>query len=216
MARQPQGKLADVSGKHVSIDPQEHYDNWADTYDRDLLDEYGYSAHRIATRALADLAPDKDISIIDVGCGTGLVGLELVKHGFSNIDGVDISRQMMAKAEATGVYRDLIWQNVEETPVIDDGAYDAVICAGSFGIGHMGPEAIPNLISMAAPGKPVIIFMNAEPFVDEDYPSHISQLETRGIWTVDRIEDHNYMDALDRPGKLIIAHRNEQVTHVPG
>ena len=34
-------------------------------------------------------------------------------------------------------------------------------------------------------------------------------LEREGAWTVARVEDHNYMDALVRPGKLILAHRTE-------
>ena len=53
----------------------------------------------------------------------------------------------------------------------------------------------------------VVIFMNAEPFIDDDYATHVAQLERSGRWIVERIEDHNYMDALDRPGKLMIAHR---------
>ncbi len=114
---------------------------------------------------------------------------------------------MLAEAEKTDVYRNLIWQNVEKETAIEDGAYDAVISVGSFGIGHLGPEAIRELIRMAVPGGSVVIFMNAEPFDDDDYASHITGLETDGIWTVDHIEDHNYMDALDRPGKLIIARR---------
>ena len=207
MAKQPQGNLAAVSGKHVSIDPQTHYDGWAENYDDDLLNEYGYTAHRIASAAFDTLVTDKQASIIDVGCGTGLVGIELTARGFTNIDGIDISSNMLAKAKQTNVYRDLIWQDVEGDPVIEDGAYDAVICVGSFGIGHMGPTAIEGLIRMAGPGMPVVIFLNAEPYIDEGYATHIAGLEQAGKWRVDRIEDHNYMEALNRPGKLIIANR---------
>lgn len=207
MSKKPQGRLADVSGKDVTITPAEHYDGWAKSYNEDLLNEYGYSAHKIASAALAEIVSDRQASIIDVGCGTGLVGLELVHAGFTNVDGIDISKNMLAEAEQTGVYRKLIWQDVEKDAVIADSAYDAVISVGSFGIGHMGPQAFGDLIRMASPGGPVVIFMNAEPFVDENYPKHIEALEQSNTWTVDRIENHNYMDALDRPGKLIIARR---------
>ena len=207
MGKNPQGRLAQVSGKDVSITPAEHYDGWAKSYNEDLLNEYGYSAHKIASAAFAKIATDRSASIIDVGCGTGLVGLELVDAGFTNIDGVDISANMLAEAEQTGIYRNLILQDVEKDPAIDDGTYDAVISVGSFGIGHMGPEAFGDLVRMAKPGGAVVIFMNAEPFVDENYADHIKSLEQDNTWTVSRIEDHNYMDALDRAGKLIIAHR---------
>lgn len=207
MSSKPQGRLAEVTGKDVTIDPAEHYDGWANSYNEDLLNEYGYSAHKIASAAFATIVTSKQASIIDVGAGTGLVGLELVKQGFSNIDGIDISKNMLAEAAKTGVYRELIWQDVEQDAVIGDGAYDAVISVGSFGIGHMGPESFAGLIRMARPGGPVVIFMNAEPYIDENYVEHITGLERDDIWTVECIDDHNYMDALDRPGKLIIAHR---------
>ncbi|MFT5116413.1 MAG: SAM-dependent methyltransferase [Parasphingorhabdus sp.] len=207
MSKAPQGKLAQVTGKNVSIDPAEHYDDWAARYNDDLLNEYGYTAHKLATLALTRMLQDKSASIIDVGCGTGLVGLELAESGFKTIDGIDISKNMLAEAEKINVYRSLLWQDAEKDSVIDDGAYNAVISAGSFGKGHMGPDALGSLISMAVPNGLVVIFMNAEPFGDEDYASHIRQLEEGNKWVVVRIEDHNYMEALDRPGKLIIARR---------
>ena len=210
MSKTPRGKLADVSGKDVSIDPAEHYDAWAADYDRDLLEEYGYRAPRIAVQALSELLPDTTARIIDVGCGTGLVGLELAKRGYDRLEGVDISQRMLAEAAKTGVYRELIRQDAEKEPAPEQGAYDAVISVGSFGLGHLGPEAFPKLIGLARPGAPVVIFMNAEPYVDQDYDRHVRDLERDGTWIVTRVEDHNYMDALERPGKLILALRSER------
>ena len=208
MAKLPEGRLAQVSGKGVRIDPASHYDGWAKTYDRDLLGEYGYRAPRIGAETFARALPDRAVPVIDVGCGTGLVGLELARLGFTALDGVDISRNMLAEAEKTGVYRRLIWQDAEKGPAIADGAYDGVISIGSFGAGHLGPGAIAGLIRMAQPGAPVMIFMNAQPYADEGFEPQIRLLEDEGRWTVERIEDHNYMDALDRPGKLIVARRS--------
>ena len=206
---EPTGRLAAVSGKNVSIDPAQHYDAWADEYEADLLGNYRYCAHTIAVDALADAVPDRGAAIIDIGCGTGLVGAALQGHGFTRIDGVDISSGMLAKARARGIYRTLFQQNAEEAPAAPVGHYDAVISVGSFGIGHLGPEAMPRLVDYARPGAPIVIFMNAEPFIDEDYAGHIARMEREAVWAAIRIEDHNYMAALDRPGKLILARRTE-------
>ena len=54
----------------VAIDPAEHYDAWAETYEADLLGDYGYCAHRIAATAFRSLVPGLEAEIIDVGCGT--------------------------------------------------------------------------------------------------------------------------------------------------
>lgn len=204
---EPSGKLAAVSGKKVSIDPAQHYDAWADEYEADLLKNYRYCAHTIAAAALSGALPDRGGTIIDIGCGTGLVGAELVAHGFSQIDGVDISTGMLTKARGRGIYRTLFRQDAGQQPAAPVSHYDAVISVGSFGIGHLGPDAMPRLVEHARPCAPVIIFMNAEPFVDEDYAGHIARMEQEGVWTLTRIEDHNYMAALDRPGKLIVARR---------
>ena len=102
-----------------------------------------------------------------------------------------------------------IRQDAEKAPAPERGAYDAVICVGSFRLGHLGPEAFPNLVALARPGAPVVIFMNAERYVDQDYARHVAAFERDGVWVVTRIEDHNYMDALERPGKLILARRPE-------
>ena len=47
----------------------------------------------------------KDISIVDLGCGSGLVGEQLHKRGYRNIDGVDLSVEFLKEARRKGVYR---------------------------------------------------------------------------------------------------------------
>ena len=70
-------KLAAVSGKNVCIDAEKHYDSWAKKYEKELLEDYGYCAHRIGSEAFANYERRKSCEVIDVGCGTGLVGEEL-------------------------------------------------------------------------------------------------------------------------------------------
>ena len=196
-----------MTGKAVSIDPAKHYDGWASNYDKDLLKEYGYSAPRIAADALAGILPDWNALILDVGCGTGLVGKELAGHGYKRFIGVDVSAGMLAEAERTGLYERLVHVDAEIEGPGETDACEAVISVGSFGLGHMGPEAMTGLARCAKSGGPVVIFMNAEPFGDQDYAAAMSGMERDGVWRVASITDHNYMDALNRPGKLIVAHR---------
>ena len=98
------GKLAKVSGHGSKVDSQTLYDQWAGRYNTELINEYGYIAPFITVDKLKDFHLDKDIEIIDVGCGTGLVGLELHKLGYSNIDGYDISQEMLKAAKKTKIY----------------------------------------------------------------------------------------------------------------
>ena len=41
------GKLAKVSGKNAKVDSKLLYDEWANDYDNDLINEYGYIAPKL-------------------------------------------------------------------------------------------------------------------------------------------------------------------------
>jgi len=205
--KKAKGKLAQVTGSDVKIDPENHYDSWAENYDRELLDQYGYCAHKIAVDAFSKIHSDRNAPVIDVGCGTGLVGVELAQIGYQVIDGVDVSRGMLDKSHSLGIYRKLFHGRIgsDELPILV--GYSGVLCVGSFGLGHMGQEDIERLIEMAMPKAPIVIFMNAEPFGLEGYTSTLNRLRDARLWMIEKLEDHNYMSALDRPGKLIVGRR---------
>ena len=201
------GKLAQLTGSNVNIDPEEHYDSWAKNYDRELLDQYGYCAHKLAVDAFAKIHLNRRAAIIDVGCGTGLVGLELSQIGYKAIDGVDVSQGMLDKSNSLGIYRKLFQRRIGFDDLAALVGYSGVLCVGSFGLGHMGQEDIALLIEMAAPNAPIVIFMNAAPFDSQKYILTLERLSNEGFWVVEQLEDHKYMSALDRPGKLIIGRR---------
>ncbi len=47
------------------------------------------------TEALTSVGPLDEHALLDAGCGTGLVGIELKKNGFDNLDGADFSQKML-------------------------------------------------------------------------------------------------------------------------
>lgn len=203
--KKPSGKLAKVSGNSSEIDSKVLYDEWAGDYNRDLINEYGYIAPNITVNKFNVLLPIKDIKIIDVGCGTGLVGKELNKLGYLNIDGYDISPEMLKIAKQLDIYKELKQTDLNEGPLTPTKTYDALICVGSFGYGALDPKAIKNLVALVKSGGMIFIFMNSEPFNSQNYQEYISKLEKQSLWSVKSIDEYNYMDKLDRPGKLIIA-----------
>lgn len=183
------------------------YDEWAQTYEHDLLVNLGYTAHKIAAAALADILINRTAGIIDIGCGTGLVGQELAHVGFTTIDGIDISTDMLSHAKDKSVYRNLLTGDMNGRTTIGDATYDAAICAGSFAPGHLGPESHAEFIRIVKPGSPIVIFMNGVHFHNDGYEAHIKALEDLGLWQVISITGHNYMTKLDRPGTLIITRK---------
>jgi len=205
--KQPEGKLAQVTGNQVHIDPELYYDDWADSYDKELLEEYGYCAHEIGAKALAETQIPFDSPILDVGCGTGLAGVELSRFGYTKIDGLDVSAGMLERARNQGTYRQLFQKRIGVDNLSELPSYKGILCVGSFGLGHMEQEDIIRLIDLAAANASIVIFMNAEPFHAQNYEATIEHLSLDGLWRVEAIEDHNYMSELERPGKLIVGRR---------
>ena len=205
--KQPEGKLAQVTGNQVHIDPELYYDDWADSYDKELLEEYGYCAHEIGAKALAETQIPFDSPILDVGCGTGLAGVELSRFGYTKIDGLDVSAGMLERARNQSTYRQLFQKRIGVDNLSELPSYKGILCVGSFGLGHMEQEDIIRLIDLAAANASIVIFMNAEPFHAQNYEATIEHLSLDGLWRVEAIEDHNYMSELERPGKLIVGRR---------
>ena len=208
MAKEPNGilgKLAAYEAARISTKPL--YDEWSQNYEADLVDGLGYSGHLIAADAFSSIVDNKAASIIDIGCGTGLVGQRLKSAGYSNLDGLDISSAMLAQAVSKNIYGRLIEGDMNKRTSIPDEQYDALICAGSFAPGHLGPESYPEFIRLVRRGSPIVIFMNGAHFIEEGYESHIRKLEAQGKWNVIDIRHYNYMSALERPGRLILARK---------
>ena len=198
-------KLAEYEAANISTQPL--YDEWSQTYEQDLVGNLGYTGHLIAARALAEFAPDKTASIIDIGCGTGLVGQTLKALDYGHIDGIDFSEEMLNVARPKAIYQRLVSGDLMKKTVIETNAYQAAVCAGSFAPGHLGPECYPEIIRLVAPGSPIVIFMNGAHFVEDDYQSHIDRLEQSKVWKIVEIKAFNYMSAVERPGRLIVTRK---------
>jgi predicted TPR repeat methyltransferase len=84
----------------------DHFDRFAEAFDRQLVDVLGYDAPAKLSR-LVELAGKALPRAVDLGCGTGLAG-PLLKPGRARLVGVDLAPRMLAKAAERGVYDALV------------------------------------------------------------------------------------------------------------
>lgn len=130
-------------------DARRLYDDWAGTYDESFARAWGYVApRRIAEIFLAEGGAGAQ-PVLDIGAGTGLVAEAL--PGLE-IDGIDISPEMLARAGGKGLYRRRIEADLTATLDMADGSYGGFVSSGTFTHGHVGAECLPELLRVARAG----------------------------------------------------------------
>ena len=101
---------------------------------------------------LLEKHPDRKFNLLDLGCGTGLVGACLGRID-GHIIGVDLSEKMIEQAARHGIYSRFHRVNVldalRETPA---DHYEAISCADVLVyVGDLAP-VIPNALRVLKPG----------------------------------------------------------------
>lgn len=161
-------------------DEAEHvYDEWAERYDDDTVAGLGYVGPAVAAAKLVELARPE--VVLDAGCGTGLVGMELAKRIDVTLDGVDLSPGMLDQARARGIYRNLTRADLTQRLDIADDTYDAAICVGTLTDGHVGPAALDELARVVRPGGPIVATVLGRAWEPGGYRAHVDELAAPGV-----------------------------------
>jgi predicted TPR repeat methyltransferase len=134
-----------------SAQSKELYSQWAQTYDRTMLQGLGYLTPKNTAILLAKNVSDKKSRILDVGSGTGLAGVELSLLGFKNLDALDYSPEMLAVAAHRNVYKSMTEADLNLPLSFSDNSYDAMICTGTFTHAHVGAGCLDELIRLLKP-----------------------------------------------------------------
>jgi len=108
------------------------FDQFAADYDQRMIGQLGYAAPQIL-RELADMVmPGRDsLSILDLGCGTGLTGVAFEDLAY-RLDGIDLSPAMIEKARARNLYDHLAVADIETTLAGEGVSYDLVLAADTL------------------------------------------------------------------------------------
>jgi len=168
------------------------YQKWAALYDKDNDDLLGTVSQPTAVQIFQEYVKDKKLKIVDVGCGTGLVGQELEKSGFINFDGIDISQEMIDIAYSRG-YKALFLGNLNESLPFKSKSYDAALCVGVFTHGHVGSDRLIELARIVKSGGIICFTVNEGVYDSYGFDSKIKSLESTNIWKILEIRKSDYM-----------------------
>lgn len=104
--------LAALTGKTTQTAPRDYveelFDNYAAKFESSLVENLKYRIPRFITEMIIKKNKSDVLgSIMDLGCGTGLFGLE-IKQLCEYLEGIDLSEKMLDKAKEKNIYNKLI------------------------------------------------------------------------------------------------------------
>ena len=147
-------------GIKTPAENQRLYADWAKSYDADFAQAMDYVLPDVM--ATAFIAAGGMAPVLDLGAGTGLLGTALRRQGLLEIDGTDISQEMLTVAAAKQVYQRVFSSDLTARLPVADASYNGVVSAGTFTTGHVGPAALDEVLRIARPGAVIGITINAQ------------------------------------------------------
>ena len=159
-------------------DSRRLYADWAQTYDQEFATDMQYRMPQIVAMIYAENAVGSR-PVLDVGAGTGLLAQAIPMRASLQIDALDISPDMLQVAMDKGVYRNAIEADLTQILPIEDGVYGAVVSAGTFTHGHVGPSALDELLRIAKSGALFVLGINAEHYVERGFEAKFTALESQ-------------------------------------
>ena len=158
------------------------YKNWASDYESDVINLAGYVGHLITSDLLLNYLRNTESIVLDAGCGTGLVGEVLYKNNFRNMDGVDFSQEMLNIAHQKNIYQSLKLVDLTKKLDYENDSFDAIICAGTFTCGHVGPEALREMVRITKQGGYICFTVRKQEWEASPYLQIMNDLEKNEYW----------------------------------
>ena len=158
-------KLNDAYSLETPEDSIKLYKKWAKTYDEDFALNSNYISPQKISSFFNKHSRKTDTPILDVGAGTGLIGKFLNSKGKKKIFGIDISSEMLDQAKRKGCYSSLIELDITKKISFKDNFFGAVVSAGTFTHGHVGPDAFDELLRITKPGGLFVLSINSKFFI---------------------------------------------------
>lgn len=172
-----------------------YYKDFAPVYDAGFARALGYVTPQAVAQFYHQIALPRDVPVADIGCGTGLVAqaLDLLPR---QIEGFDISPDMLRAARAKNLYRRLHRVDLTRPVTGLDEKYGAILSAGTFTHGHLGPGPLIHLLDLAKPQGVFCISVSAGHYSRQGFAPMLDALHGQGKITRVR---HQEIRIYDKP-----------------
>ena len=185
-----------------------YYDDWTKNaqFNQDMID-WDYTAPVNTVQLIDKYIHDKNIKILDAGCGSGLAGIELKKRGFTNIYGVDFSQSML-NLIPNNIYQTVELIDLNEPLKYDDNDFSAIICVGAFTYGHVKAHALDEFIRVTNKNGYICFTINEGIYTEYKFDKKINELSKNKSWEVLNLSKSSYIVNKDVEAWLCLAKKN--------
>jgi len=168
-----EGFFKDAYGLDTPEETRAHYQKWAAEYEAEVAAQ-GYATPTRVAQALRDHVSDTETPVLDYGCGTGLSGQALNAAGFSVIDGMDPTPNMLEIAASKGVYRQVLAFEITDPAPVKQDAYKAIAAIGVISTGGAPPETLDILMKALPRGGFLALSYNDHTLEDPAYTGRLN------------------------------------------
>ena len=185
-----------------------YYDDWTKNaqFNQDMID-WDYTAPVNTVQLIDKYIHDKNIKILDAGCGSGLAGIELKKRGFTNIYGVDFSQSML-NLIPNNIYQTVELIDLNEPLKYEDNDFGAIICVGTFTYGHVKAHALDEFIRVTNKNGYICFTINEGIYTEYKFDKKINELSKNKSWNVLKLFKSSYIVNKDVDAWLCLAKKN--------
>lgn len=141
------------------------YDDWAAEYNQEHQDN-GWQILLNHTAYILTQYLNTQQNVLDVGCGTGLLGSELHSYGFDKVSGIDISENSLELASQLDIYENLQQEELGKNLDFIDNSFDALVSCGVFTRKQIPLNAFEELLRILKPKGLLAVVLRVE---DEGY-----------------------------------------------
>ena len=182
MAQKDVGNKVPIYKLKTTHEVMKYYDEWGkgNKYNQDMAD-WNYTGPKETVEVFKKYALNKDISIFDAGCGSGLVGLELKKFGYKHFHGADLSQKLLDTIPRN-LYQRLIKLDLNKPININNNFFDAIMCVGTFTFSHVKPQALDEFIRITKSNGLICFTINEGIYEEYGFDKKIEALKKNNKW----------------------------------
>ena len=105
---------------------------------------------------------------------------------------------MLDEAIQKQVYQSLRLVDLTKNLDYEDNLFDAIVCAGTFTCGHVGPEALLEMVRITKKGGYICFTVRKQEWEASPYKEIINKLENSNLWhqVVHKTKEYNVKEGV--------------------